>query len=156
VSNEGIFRAGFVNRSDSGDVYYTPTILDSDIHTSRHRSGDTHTKSRIRDIVLGKHVRQRLDDPEFSFEIVTTSSLTIDSLPLFRQYDHSLPTDALFAFDLRTLPPGTPNLSIWLVSPQHFDQVTATVTHLDIDQFYVNRYVEPWLVLVIFVPVRQT
>lgn len=45
VGKEKIYSVGAVEVSHKGDVYVIHKIKDSDFHTSRHSSGETHWKS---------------------------------------------------------------------------------------------------------------
>lgn len=150
VSDAGVYQIGYVQRADEGDVYVNFTIDKSGTHISRHQRGATHTKHKRKKILPGAHTRQHLDAATFIIEQVATTAVVIDFLPCFRPYKHHRPSDEVFAVDLRQLPPGTPNIGIWLVSSQHFQYALDTATHLDVKQFYVYRYVEPWLMLAAF------
>ena len=156
VTSDGVVsHYGYVQRANDGDVYINVTMDTSETHISRHQSGVTHVKHKRKKILSSAHMRQQINDPALTIEHIVTCGFNVDFLSYVPPYKQPTPSNDVFAVDLQQFPLGAPNLGVWLVAPLYYQQAIDLVTHLDAKQIYVNRLMEPWLMLAAFAPQQQ-
>lgn len=143
VTDAGIFRAGGVSQSEGG-IFYTPMVGGHDIHLSHHTDGRSHWKSSKQGIEYAE--QQRTPSRDITFQYIVTQALVVSAVPFsYLEYDGES-CDGVFAIDLRKVPHGaTPNLMLFLVSPDHLGAAATVLATLPQVGLYTKR--SPWLIL---------
>ena len=117
IRKEKTYSVGAVVVSQKGDVYVIHRIKDSDFHTSRHASGETHWKSKKNRIFAKFGDRKPISDFK-GIEFLGTWAFGVESLPrLYKEYKMKK-CNGIFVIDMREYTTAAFNMFIAILTKE--------------------------------------
>ena len=154
VGKEKIYSVGTVEVSQKGDVYVIHKIKNSDFHTSRHSSGETHWKS-IKNKVFTK-IGDRKPIKDFKgIEFLGTYAFGLESLPRLHKEYKMQKSNGVFAVDMRNYRKAAFNMSIAILTEEGLPRLYESWRKFKKRQIYIYTDCHPMIAITI-VDVKET
>lgn len=143
-----IYSAGYVQVSKKGEVYYFQKGRSSDMHISRHCSGQVHLKSR--QIGYFQKIREGISIDNFiGIEFLGTIAFGLNSLPdLFSEYKMKK-HNGIFAIDLREYKNSAFNMSVAILTKEGLPQLYESWKKFKKKQIYLYTDCHPMIAITI-------
>ncbi len=146
VSDALLYSVGYVTISKNGDVYYIYKWGRSDMHLSRHASGEGHWKSERYD--FHQEIRKGAPIRDFKgIEFLGTTGFGLDSLPeLYTEYKMKK-CDGIFAVDMRNFKDAAFNMSIAILTKEGLSNLYDSWQKLKKRQIYLFTDCHPMIAI---------
>lgn len=154
IGEDKIYSAGYIQVSKKGEVSYFYKVCSSDMHISRHCSGQTHVKSR--QIGYFQKIREEISIDNFNgIEFLGTIAFGLNSLPeLFSEYKMKK-HNGMFAIDLREYKNSAFNMSVAILTEEGLPILYGSWIKFKKRQIYLYADCHPMIALTI-ADVKQT
>jgi len=148
IGADKIYSVGYIQVSKKGEVYYFNKVCSSDMHISRHCSGQTHMKSRQTGYF--QKIREGISIHNFAgIEFLGTRAFGLNSLPeLFSEYKMKK-HNGLFAIDLREYKNSAFNMSIAIMTEEGLPQLYESWKKFKKRQIYLYTDCHPMIAITI-------
>ena len=146
IGENKLYSAGYINISKKGDVYHITKMCGSDMHLSRHASGETHWKSEQNDFC--QEIRKSVPIKDFKgIEILGTIGFGLDTLPeLYKEYKMKK-RNAVFAVDMREYKDSSFNMFVAILTEEGLPHLYNSWKKLKKRQIYLFADSHPMIAI---------
>lgn len=144
IGRDAVYSIGKVDISKSGDVYLIHKIKNANLHTSRHRDGQLHTK--LNNQILANHGKTRIPVEKFDgLEFLQTMAFGLDSLSELHKEYKPKKSNSIVAINMINYENLSFNLGIWILTENGIANFHKAYQNMENRQVYICASSKPMI-----------